>query len=160
MFLFLSSVFCVFLTCVCFFFLWWSYGSLPSIRYTFSDFNVKLNLEIMLTGLTGIPFVPSNKVIMNFRHIYSEERSCLFMDHFILQSQGRNSELQIRIFPYLVARKFNKFAYPRGNFKFIILIAFLEIYLRLIVLSKTGNRGRDVCNIINRRLVKHEYFLQ
>jgi len=54
---------------------------------------------MMFTGLTGITFVPSNKVIMRFRPSYSGERSCLFMDHFILQSQGSNSELQIRITP-------------------------------------------------------------
>jgi len=53
----------------------------------------------MLTYLTDIPFVSSNKVIMRFRHSYSEERSCLFMYNFILQNQGRNSELQIRISP-------------------------------------------------------------
>jgi hypothetical protein len=69
------------------------------MRYTFYDINVKLNLGMMLTGLTGIHFVSSNKVILRFRHSYSEERSCLFMDNFILQNQGRNSELQIRISP-------------------------------------------------------------
>ena len=94
-------ILCVPYLCFIYLFIFWwcSFCSLPSIRYTFSDFNVKLNLEMMLTVLTGIPFVPSNKVIMHFRHIYSEERSCLFMDHFILQSQGRNSELQIRVSP-------------------------------------------------------------
>jgi hypothetical protein len=52
---------------------------------------------MMLTGLTGIPFVSSNKVIMRFRHSCSEKLYCLFMDNFILQNQGRNLELQIRI---------------------------------------------------------------
>jgi hypothetical protein len=30
--------------------------------------------------------------------------------------------------------------------------------LRLIILSKTDSRGRDVCNRITQRLVKREYF--
>lgn len=86
--------------CLCLFielFWWCSYDSLSSVHNTFYGINVKFKLEMMLTCLKGINFVPSNKVIMRFRHSYSEECSSPFMDHFILQSQGRNSELQIRI---------------------------------------------------------------
>lgn len=61
-------------------------------------------------------------------------------------------------FPYLADGKFNQFAYPKGNFKCNIFIAFLEIYLKLNILSKTGSRGRDVCNGITQLLVKREYF--
>jgi len=83
---------------------------LPSVRYTFSDINVKLNLEMMLTGLTGINFVLSNKVIVRFRHIYSVERSCLFMDHFILEKPGKEFGTPNSNFPNLVAGKFHQFA--------------------------------------------------
>jgi len=112
----------------------------------------------MLTGLTGISFVPSNKVIMRFRHSYSEESYCLFMDHFILESQGRNSELQIRISPTWSTGNFISLLTQGANFECRIRIAFLEICLRLIILSKIDSRGTDVCNRITQRLVKHEYF--
>lgn len=118
------SVFC--LPLFIYLFWWCAHGSLPSVRNTFSDINVKLNLELMLTGLTSISFVSSNKIIMRFRHSYSEERSRLFMDHFILQIQRGNSELQIKISPTWLTGNFISLLIQGGILNAILVSRFLK----------------------------------
>ena len=95
---------------------------------------------MMLTGLTDFTFVPSNKVIMIFRHSYSEECACF--SWIVLFSKARKAIRNYKFEVFQLGRwEISSVCLPKGNFKRNIRIAFLEIYLRLIVLGETGSRS-------------------